>query len=147
MFYLTTNKKVCLNNSAWDSSRSNVTRGAGAFQKNNRFAKETRHLKWGLYTAPRQKVVGLSHHSAPRQGLQHSYLDLHFSFAYLQAHPLQGTSHPSLSPVRKAVANPPAENTAIPFRNKETTLPLLLSLVPASTCRAWLSWLCSWATK
>ena len=46
-----------------------------------------------------------------------------------------------------ALANPPAENTAIPFRNKETTLPLLLSLVPASTCRAWLSWLCSWATK
>ena len=35
------------------------------------------------------------------------------------------------------MANPPAENAVIPFSNKENALPLLLTLVPASTCSAW----------
>lgn len=58
MFYLTTNKKVYLNYSIWDSSHSNVTRWAGAFQMIGKFAKETHSLGRGLYTTHRQKVGG-----------------------------------------------------------------------------------------
>jgi len=54
---------------------------------------------------------------------------------------------PLLVLVRNTMANPSAEDTVIPFSNKESTLPLLLTLVPASTCSAWLSWQCLWATK
>lgn len=53
-------------------------------------------------------------------------ISVFFLYTYFRVH-----SIPLVVLVRNAMANPPAENTVIPFSKEETTLPLLLTLIPA----------------